>query len=133
MPQVGLREGTPQDLKTELEDNTSSAVYVPKFQRAMASLRAFARSLFDQFYMVDGRGDLIESRSHGLGDYDKQDSSAEGGEQLAKHMHSHALSRQQFLNLCVYLGILEPPLSVVDATSDLSALSNLGDRVRAAP
>jgi hypothetical protein len=103
---VALREGDPEGL--QVQTMTTGSTYVPKFQRAVMELTTFAQSLFDQFEEVDGRGDFDEP-------FEEQE---------------HTLSAQAFENLLVYLGVLDPVLSVVeDASSCLVALSDLGEKV----
>ena len=80
---------------------------MPKWQRAVNSLLTFARSLYDQFQLVDGRGDFEPSL----------------------HEPDHKLTRAQFLNLLVYLGLLEPELRGQGNEPGLEALSRLGDEV----
>jgi len=86
--------------------NTGS-VYVPKFQRAVMELTNFSASLFDQFQMVDGRGDV----------------------DVPATAKEHKITRLMFMNLLVYLGVLDPVLSVVEGSGGIVPLSNLGVKV----
>ena len=86
--------------------NTGS-VYVPKFQRAVMELTNFSASLFDQFQMVDGRGDV----------------------DVPAAAKEHKITRLMFMNLLVYLGVLDPVLSVVEGSGGIVPLSNLGVKV----
>ena len=102
---VSLRGADPEGL--EAETTTHVSTYVPKFQRAVMQMTTFALSLFDQFKILSARGELDDADRH----------------------KPHSLDETQFLNLLVYLGILEPPLSAMGDAVRLMALSDLGDRV----
>ena len=74
---VSLRGADPEGL--DADTTTHSSTFVPKFQRAVMQMTGFALSLFDQFKLLQARGEIDDADRH----------------------KPHTLDEAQFLNLLV--------------------------------